>query len=112
MSNWKVGDRVRVVTRLVTEEDRKKSRYFEHMAGLTGTIQQMYSDTEIAVQIEPSSLSKVSADVHKVATQRMRDKFLSQISEEQKKQFTKDELEFDAHYVLLVQASDLERLPA
>jgi hypothetical protein len=109
MSKWKLGDRVRVVTRAVTEEDRKKNRYYDHMAGLTGTVQQIYSDDEIAVEVEPASMSKVSADVHKMATQRMRDKFLSQISEEQKKQFTKEELDFDAHYVLLLQSSDLEK---
>jgi hypothetical protein len=109
MSRWKAGDRVRVVSRAVTAEDRKLNRYFEHMAGLTGTVQQIYSDTEIAIEIEPDCLSKVSADVHKVATQRMRDKFLNQISEEQKKQFTKEELDFDAHYVLLVQTDDLEK---
>jgi hypothetical protein len=109
MSKWKVGERVRVVSRPVTAEDRKNSRYFEHMAGLTGSVQQVYSESEIAVEVDPQSLSKVSAEVHKTATQRMRDKFLSQISEEQKKQFTKEELDFDAHYVLLVQADDLEK---
>ncbi len=109
MPNWKAGERVRVVTRAVTEDDKKKNRYFEHMAGLTGTIQQVYSETEIAVEIEPASMSKVSTDVHRTATQRMREKFQGQISEEQKKQFTKEELDFDAHYVLLVQSNDLEK---
>jgi hypothetical protein len=109
MSKWKAGERVRVVSRAVTEEDRKKNRYFEHMAGLTGTIQQVYNESEVALQVEPESLTKISGDVHRTATQRMREKFLSQIGEEQKKQFTKEELDFDAHYVLLVQANDLEK---
>ncbi|HSI74040.1 MAG TPA: hypothetical protein VK934_12760 [Fimbriimonas sp.] len=109
MSKWKLGERVRVVSRAVSAEDRKNSRYYEHMAGLTGTVQQIYSESEVAVEVEPESLSKVSGDVHKTATLRMREKFLSQISEEQKKQFTKEELDFDAHYVLLVQSSDLEK---
>ena len=109
MSKWKAGERVRVITRDVTQDDRKNSRYFEHMAGLVGTIQQVYNENEVALQVEPESLSKVSSDVHRTATQRMREKFLSQIGEEQKKQFTKEELDFDAHYVLLVQASDLEK---
>jgi hypothetical protein len=109
MSKWKPGDHVRVITRPVTDEDRKKNRYFEHMAGLTGTVQSVYSDAEIAVRVDRESMSKVTADVHKTATLRMREKFASQASEEQKKSLNKEELEFDANYVQLVQGSDLEK---
>ena len=108
MSNWKPGERVRVVSRPVTDDDRKKNRYFEHMAGLEGTVQQVYEDG-IAVEVDPKTMTGITADVHKNATQRMRDKFLGQISEEQKRQFTKEELDFDAHYVVLVNVEDLER---
>ena len=52
MPNWKEGDRVRVVTRPTTEEDRAKNRYFDHMAGLTGTVQSTYSLEEIAIRID------------------------------------------------------------
>jgi hypothetical protein len=107
MSKWKPGVRARVKTRPVTDDDRKNNRYFDHMAGLSGTIQQVYEDG-VALVVEPASMSSVTADVHKTATQRMRDKFLGQISEEQKKQYTKEELDFNANYVLLVQESDLE----
>ena len=109
MPTFKPGERVRVVSRPVTEADRKSNKYYEHMAGLTGTVQSVYSETEIAIEVDPASMSKISADVQKTATTRMRDKFLSQISEEQKKQFTKEELDFDAHYVVLVQSTDLEK---
>jgi hypothetical protein len=109
MAKWKEGDRVRVVTRQVTEEDRKKNRYFDHMAGLVGTVQNVYGATEVSVKVDPESMSNVSKDVHKQATQRMRDKFLNNISEEQKKQLTKEELDFDAHYVLLLDSGDLEK---
>lgn len=109
MSKWMVGDRVRVVQRAVTEDDRKKYRYFEHMAGLSGSVQNVYSDTEVAVRVDIEALSEISRDVHQTATQRMRDKFLSNISEEQKKTLTKEELDFNAHYVLLVSGEDLEK---
>lgn len=109
MATWKVGDRVRVVRRAVTEEDRKKNRYFEHMAGLIGEIQQVYNDDEISVKIERDSMSDVTADVQRIATERMREKFANSISEEQKKQLTKEELEFGANYVLLVRSADLEK---
>ena len=99
---------MRVVTRAVTEEDRKKNRYFDHMAGLTGSVQNVYEDNEVAIRVDPGSMSEVASHVHKTATERMRKKFLDNTSEEQKKSLTKEELEFDAHYVLLVQSGDLE----
>lgn len=109
MPNWKEGDRVRVVNRPVTEEDRKKNRYFEHMANMSGSIQTIYNSEEVAVRIDPSAMSPVTRGVHNSALDRMREKFLSSVSEEQKKQLTPEELNFDAHYVLLVRAADLEQ---
>lgn len=101
---------MRVVTREVTEKDRAENRYFAHMAGLTGLVQNVYSEEEIAVKMDLDSLTKVSKDVHSTATDRMRDQFLSSVSEEQKKQLTKEELAFTPHYVLLVRSADLEAL--
>ena len=107
---WKEGDRVQIASRAVTEEDRKKSRYFDHMAGLSGTVQNVYAEGEIAVKIDSDCLSDVTRRVHKEATQRMRDKFASNVSEDQKRGLSKEELEFEAHYVLLVDSADLEKV--
>ena len=108
-TKWKEGDRVRVIVRPVTEEDRKKNRYFEHMSGLTGTVQNVYEGDVIAVRIDLETLSQVTADVHKRSTERMREKFLSQLGEEAKRALTKEELEFDTHFMQLVESSDLEK---
>ena len=110
MPQWKEGDQVRVISREVTEEDRKKNRYFEHMAGVSGTIQNVYSDSEVAVRVDPLSMSKITKDVHTMATQRMKDKFLDGLPQEQKRNLTEAELDFKAQYVLLVQATDLEAI--
>lgn len=107
MPDWKEGDRVRIVERPVTEEDRKKNRYYEHMAGLVGTVQNVYGPDEIAVKIDLDSLTAIAAEVHQTSTQRMREKFFKDTSEEQKKQLTPEELNFVPHYVLLVRAEDL-----
>jgi hypothetical protein len=109
MPNWKEGERVRIVSRAVTEQDRKSNTYFDHMAGLRGTIQNIYSNDEIAIKIDVDDLTKVTRDVHKQATLRMREKFQSNISEEQKKQLTAEEMNFEPHFVLLVKSSDLEK---
>ena len=108
MPKWKEGDRVRVISRDVTEEDRKKNRYFEHMAGVTGVVQNVYGEAEIAVRVEPASMSKITRDVHTKATERMKDKFLDGLPQEQRRNLTEEELDFKAQYVLLVQSSDLE----
>lgn len=108
MATWKEGDRVRIVRRTVTDEDRKKRNYYEHMADLVGTVQQVYSPDEVSVRVDPQSMNEVTTDVVKSATLRMRDRFTKEISEEQRKQFSKEELEFNANYVLLVRSADLE----
>lgn len=104
------GDKVRIITREVTEEDRKSHRYYDHMGGLTGTVQNVYGPDEVAVMIDLDSLSDVSRDVHSVANERMREKFLGSVSEEQKKLLTAEELNFMAHYMLLVRQEDLEKV--
>lgn len=109
MSSWKEGDRVKVVSRPVTDDDRKTNRYFEHMAGLVGTIQNVYSETEIAIKVDNECLNKITASVQKESTIRMREKFLANATEEQKKQLSKEELDFDVHYMQLVMAKDLEK---
>ncbi len=109
MPNWKEGDRVRVVTREVTEEDRQANRYYSHMAGLVGVVQNTYAVDEIAVKVDVPSVSKVTATVHNESTRRMREKFVSSVSEEQKKQLTPEELSFNPHYMLLCRSGDLER---
>lgn len=110
MPNLKEGDRVKIITRPVTEEDRKKNLYYDHMGGLTGVVENVYSETEIAVKIDLNTLSKISRDTHTTATERLRSKFLESISEEQKKLLTSEELNFDAHYMLLVMGKDLEKI--
>ncbi|MFZ4507840.1 MAG: hypothetical protein ACOYON_09120 [Fimbriimonas sp.] len=109
MATWSEGDRVRVVERAVTDDDRKKQNYYAHMAGLTGLVQNVYGEDEVSVRIEPVTLGAITADVHRTATTRMREKLLGSLSEEQKKGLTPEELQFDANFVLLVKAADLEK---
>ncbi len=104
------GDRVRIVSREVTEEDKKANRYYGHMAGLTGAVQNIYAENEIAVQIDMDTVSKVTRDVHKEATLRMRHKLNESLSEVQRKELTKEELEFDTHFMLLCDSKDLEKI--
>lgn len=109
MSKWKEGDRVRVISRPVTEDDRKTNRYYEHMAGLVGTVQYLYAENLVSVMIDPQELPKVSAAVHTEATSRMRQKFVGSVGEEVKKTLSSEELNFNVNFSVLVDAKDLEK---
>lgn len=109
MSKLKEGDKVRIVSRPVLAEDRRSQRYYDHMAGLVGTVANVYGPEEVAVEIDKSTVGAIPRDVHKEATARMRKKFIENTSEEARGKLTKEELEFDSHYVLLVRAEDLEK---
>lgn len=102
------GDLVRVVTRTVTAEDRRTNRYFPHMAGLVGTVENVYEGDEVAIRVRRETMTRATAEVHELAATRMRAKVAADLSEEARKLFTKEEMEFDVHYVLLVQGQDLE----
>lgn len=106
----KEGDRVKIKTRKVTEEDTLSQMYYEHMQGLTGTVANYYSKNEVSINIDFDSLGKIPEDVHSVATKRMRKSFRKNSSEEQRKALTKEEIAFTPHYVLLVAESDLEKI--
>lgn len=108
MPKWKEGDRVRVVSRPVTEEDRKSNTYFEHMAGLKGTVEYLYDGALVSVKVDPDSLTPISAKVHKGATENMRERFIKSIGEEQRKTLTSEELNFAVNFNILLSADDLE----
>jgi len=110
MAKVKEGDRVRVVKRALTEQDKKVYGFFEHMQGLTGVVENVYSPNEVAVKIDLDCLTKVPADVHKEATKKMRERFVENVGEEARKLLTKEEIEFTPHYVLLVRSDDLDKV--
>lgn len=78
------------------------------MRGLVGVIESIYSKDEVAVKVDPEHMVDPALSVHAEATRRMRERFVSQVSEEARNLLTKEEVEFPANYVLLVRTEDLE----
>lgn len=109
---WKPGDRVKVRQRKATEADRENFTYFEHLAGLTGTVRNVFSQDEVAVAIDFVSMPEGMLKAHTEAVKRMRAKFLGSLSEEQRRSLSPEEKRFSANYVILVKGSDLEPGPA
>lgn len=107
MPKWKEGERAKIVTRPVTEEDRKKNAYYDHMAGLTGVIQNAYADNTYALMVDSQALTGINKQIHKDATTHLRKRF--DPTEAQRKLLSSEELDFDIHFMLLVQEADLEK---
>lgn len=110
MAKFKEGDRVRVVQRPLAPQDSKVYSLFEHMLGLTGTIENHYGVDEVAVKVDVEGLSSVPREVHAEATRRMRAKFVESVGEEARKQLSPEELEFIPNYVILVREADIEKI--
>lgn len=109
MAKFKEGDKVKIGERSVNPDDRKGNKYFAHMAGLTGTVGNAYTDGQVAIQVDKETLSPITLGVHDEAVRRMREKFLENLSEEAKKLLSPEELNFSAHFVHLVQEADLTK---
>src|SRR5690349_2960153 len=112
MATFKEGDRVRVVSREQTEEDNKSGIYYNHYAGLTGTVQKVYSKTEVTLDIELESLSREVRKRHDEVRDQMKTKWLDSLSEEGRGKLTEREKDFILRYVILVKMDDLEKAGA
>lgn len=105
----KEGDKVRIVTREVTAEDRKTQRYYDHMAGLVGVVTNVYGKDEVAVKIDEDAMRDPGLRVRNEAARRMREKFVQSVGEEGRSQLTPEELNFGVNFMLLVREADLEK---
>src|ERR1044071_1285493 len=95
MPTFNDGDRVRVVTREQSDEDVKALTYFPFYGGLTGTIQKVYSKSEVAVEIDPESLTKDVRKRHEDVRDQMKTKWLEGLSEEGRGKLTDREKDFN-----------------
>ncbi len=109
MAELKEGERIRVIAREPVEDDSKSGLYYRHFAGMTGTIQKIYSKTEVAIDIEHDSLTKEIRKRHEDVREQMKTKWLEGLSEEGRSRLTEREKDFHLRYVILVGMQDLEK---
>lgn len=112
MAAWKVGDRVRIATRAQTADDVKSGLYYAHYGGLTGAIQKVYENREVAVEVELESLPREIRKRHDTVRDQMKTKWLDGLSEEGRSKLTEREKDFRLRYIVLVGAADLEKTGA
>lgn len=104
------GMKVRIKAREASSEEIKTGRYLPHLGGLTGKVLCLYSDSEIAVQIDLASLPASIRERHLQQQEAMQNRWLESLSEEARSRLTPEEKIFQLNYVALVSANDLEPL--
>lgn len=104
----KIGDRVVVITREATEEDMASQLYYNYFGGLRGVVVKEPEEGNFAVNIDRDSLPAETLKRHKEIEKLERERWLSGISEEQKRNMTAQQKQFHFDYTILVNEKDLE----
>ena len=104
----KQGDRVRIADREATAEDLKSNLFHNHFRGLIGTVQKVFANNEVAVDVEMSTLNEVIATRHVEMQEQMKNKWLDGLSEDARTRLTPNERAFKLRYTVLVSLADLK----
>jgi ribosomal protein L21E len=112
MATFTDGDRVRIITREPDENDQKSGLYYRHFGGLVGSVQKVYANSEVSVDVDLSSLTREVRKRHEEIRGQMKSKWLDGLSEEGRNRLTEREKNFRLRYCVLVKMEDLEAGPA
>lgn len=104
---FKPGDRVRVVDRPATAQERKERKFFDHFRNLRGTVQRVYEDGEVCLEVDRGSLPEPIRRRQEAVEAGMRERWLNGLSEEARRRLTEEEKRFSLRYSIIVSASDL-----
>lgn len=108
MAELKVGDTVQVTTREITNEDVKSSLYFAYFGGLVGSIDRIYDDGSVCVEIDIDSLTEDARKRHLETQEAERKRWLDGLSGEARNRLTEDQKKLTISYKILVSKKDLE----
>lgn len=108
MAAIKAGDRVRIVTREATSEDAKTGLYYAYFGGLTGTVDRVYDDDSVCVEIDLESLNDEMRERHLAMQEAERQRWISNLSDEVRNRLTPEQKQLKMSYKLLVSKKDIE----
>ena len=108
MAAIKAGDRVRVVSREVTNEDSKSGLYYSYFGGLTGSVDRIYDDGSVCVDVDLDSLSDEIRSRHLAMQETEQQRWLSSLSDEVRNRLTTEQRQLKMSYRILVSKNDLE----
>lgn len=108
MANFKTGDGVTIKTREITPDDSKTGMYYQYFGGLVGTVDRVYDDGSICVDIDIESLSDDARKRHLAMQEAERKRWLESLSGEARNRLTEEQRRLKISYKLLVSNNDLE----
>lgn len=106
---FKFGDRVAVKTRTATEEDEKSGLYFNYFGGLVGSVDKVYDDGTMCLDIELDSLTDEMRKRHLAMQDTERRRWLKGLSGEVRNRLSAEQRQLAMSYRILVNGSDLEK---
>lgn len=108
MAAIKAGDRVQIVERTPTAEDAKSGLYYIYFGGLVGTVDRIYDDDSVCVEIDLESLNEDARKRHMDIQEAERQRWLDNLSGEMRSRLTPEQKQLKMSYKILVHKKDLE----
>lgn len=108
MATFKTGDKVRVVTREIKPEDEKSGLYYAYFGGLTGSVDAVYDDGSVCVDVDLESLSEDARERHLAMQEAEKKRWLDGLSGEARGRLNADQKQLRLSYKILTSENDLE----
>lgn len=108
MAALKAGDKIQVVVREVTTEDQKSGLYYSYFGGLTGTVDRIYDDGFVCVDVDLDSLRTETRERHLAMQETERKKWLDGLSSEARNRLTPEQKQLKLSYKILVSSKDTQ----
>jgi hypothetical protein len=107
MASLSAGDRVEIRSREVTPDDERNGLYYSYFGGLTGSVDTVYDDGSVCVNVDLESLSQDARDRHVAMQERERKKWLDSLSGEARNRLTPEQKQLRLSYKILVNKDDV-----
>ena len=101
---------MKIVDRELTPADGKTGLYYDYFRNLAGTVQHVYEDKSVCVQVEIESLPEDVRKRHLEVQEAVKRRWLESISQEQREKLSEKERQVTLAYNILVDSRDLEIL--
>ena len=108
MAAVNAGDKVRIVPRDVSADDAKTGLYYHYFGGLTGTVDRVYEDQSVCVDIDLDSLEEAARQRHLEMQEAERKRWLESLAQEARSRLTPEQQQLKMSYKILVSKKDLE----
>lgn len=108
MAAIKAGDRVQIVKREPTAEDAKSGLYYIYFGGLVGTVDRIYDDDSVCIEVDLESLNDDARKRHLEIQEAERKRWLDNLSGEARSRLSAEQRQLRMSYKILVGKKDLE----